>query len=606
MAEDKKSVEEKETEDFMEFNNPENMNAGNWMTPFPHTIEIGRTYREAAEIMERRQLSTLPIVDQEHRPVGLVTLPQLLKVFVKRNEDALIPISLRTNDLMVIRPEMGVLELFSIPHKQFLVVDENEALMGILTTRDILDAFSKYIYRLRQAENKMEVLKVILEKAYEGIAVVDENGILLEFNEAYSRFTGVKREDAIGRHVTEVIENTNLHMTVKTAIPDRGVLQTIQGQSMLVHRIPLWKGDKVVGAIGMLIFESVSEVYEILDRLQGDKVEERRQPKLITTEVAEDSRVTMNQIIGTSEPILSAKRLARKAARTAATILISGESGTGKEVFAKSIHNLSPYYNGPFISVNCGAIPEDLFESELFGYEEGAFTGAKRSGKLGKFELAQNGTIFLDEIGELSLLFQTKLLRVLQEREIERVGGVRKYSIDVRVIAATNRDIEKMVEEGTFREDLYYRLNIIRLHLPPLRERRDDIPVLLAHFVKEACNKYGIPEKRFTSEVVSALMGYAWKGNIRELVNLIEQIVILSNKGVIELEDLPETVHYSSAIEQQRPASKLDEFKSKSAEDEKELILQVLEHTGGNKTMAAKELGMHRTTLYQKLRKYGL
>lgn len=590
----------------MDLNANEALSAGNWMTPFPHTIRAGKTFREAARKMDELDISYLPVVDEQNRPVGLVSLKQLLPIFLNGGEGALIGDTGELDPSLLIREETSLLELATVPHQEFLVVDNEQSLVGILTSQDILDALSKFVYKLKQMENKAEVLNVILEKAYEGIAVVDENGILLEFNEAYSRFTGVKREDAIGRHVTEVIENTNLHMTVKTAIPDRGVLQNIQGQSMLVHRIPIWKEGKVVGAIGMLIFESVSEVYDILDRLQGDKIKKQSEPKLITAEVAEDSRVTMNQIVGTSEPILNAKRLARKAARTPATILITGESGTGKEVFAKSIHHLSPYFNGPFISVNCGAIPEDLFESELFGYEEGAFTGAKKSGKLGKFELAQNGTIFLDEIGELSLLMQTKLLRVLQEREIERVGGVKKHSIDVRVIAATNRDIEKMVEEGTFREDLYYRLNIIRLHLPALRERKEDIPVLLSHFISQACTKYGIPEKTFTAAAVSALIDRPWKGNIRELANMIEQIVIMSASDIIDLADLPRAAGSQTVNSPSSVPSKLDEFKWKSGEAEKQLIIQTLETVGGNKSEAALRLGIHRTTLYQKLKKYQL
>lgn len=586
--------------------NDDKLSAGHWMTPFPHTIEVGKTYREAAIMMEKLQLSKLPVVDGQGYPVGLVTIKQVMNLFLHGNPDEEIKSSIRIRDLVLIKQDVNLFDIFTIPHKQFLVVDDAEKLVGILTNQDILDGFSKYIYKLQQSENKVEALSVILEKAYEGIAVVDANGILLEFNEAYSRFTGVKREDAIGRHVTEVIENTNLHITVKTAIPNRGVLQMIQGQPMVVHRIPFWKNGKVVGAIGMLIFEGVSEVYEILDRLQGEKVKEHTKTKMITTEIAEDSRITMDQIIGTSESILRAKRLARKAARTAATILISGESGTGKEVFAKSIHHLSPYYNGPFISVNCGAIPENLFESELFGYEEGAFTGAKKEGKPGKFELAQNGTIFLDEIGELSLLLQTKLLRVLQEREAERVGGIKKYSVDVRVIAATNRNIEQMVEDGAFREDLYYRLNIIRLHLPPLRERQEDIPTLLAYFSKEVCGKYSIAEKQFTSSVVASLVDYQWKGNIRELVNTIEHIVIMSDKEMIDVNDLPQVMRKQSTDELEVKLSLIEQAKSVGEEAEKQLVLQTLKEVNGNKSQAAIKLGIHRTTLYQRLKKYNI
>ena len=574
------------------------------MTPYPHVIEVGKTFREAATVMEKLGLSYLPVVNEVGHVVGVVTLKQLVGIFLNGNLDEHIKGNIRPRDLLLIQKDANLLDLFSLPHKYYVVVDYQKKLIGILTNQDILDAFSKYIYKLQQTENTVEILSVILEKAYEGIAVVDENGILLEFNEAYSRFTGVKREDALGRHVTEVIENTNLHMTVKTGIPDRSVLQTIQGQPMVVHRIPLWKDGKIVGAIGMLIFEGVSEVYGILNRLQSEKIHKKSEPKMITTKIAEDSRITIDQIIGASESILHVKRLARKAARTTATVLVSGESGTGKEVFAKSIHHLSPYYNGPFISVNCGAIPENLFESELFGYEEGAFTGAKKGGKPGKFELAQNGTIFLDEIGELSLVLQTKLLRVLQERKVERVGGVQQYTVNVRVIAATNRNIEQMVEEGTFREDLYYRLNIIRLDLPALRERKEDIPTLLDHFLKEICVRYHIPKKQFTSNVVATLSDYHWKGNIRELVNTIEHIVIMTDKDIIDISDLPNVMRNQQSEDIDIDSSLIEQFKSIGEKEEKQLILQTLKEAGGNKSKAASNLGIHRTTLYQKLRKY--
>lgn len=580
------------------------LSVGNWMMPFPHVIKVGHTYREAAMMLKNLQLSSLPIIDDHGYPLGMLTDKHLLHIFLQGNEEEEIKASIHPNQYETVQQHDNLLDLFPISDKPMLVVDDQQKLIGILTELDFLDAFSKYIYKLQQTENTMEILSVILEKAYEGIAVVDENGVLLEFNEAYSRFTGVKREEAMGRHVTEVIENTNLHITVKTGIPDRGVLQTIQGQPMVVHRIPLRKDGEIIGAIGMLIFEGISEMYEMYDRLQGESLKNSGESKNITTLVAEDSRVTIDQIIGTSEQLLSVKRLARKAARTTATVFISGESGTGKEVFAKSIHHLSPAYNGPFISVNCGAIPENLFESELFGYEAGAFTGAHKDGKLGKFELAHNGTLFLDEIGELSLILQTKLLRVLQEREVERVGGVKRYQVNVRVIAATNRNIEQMVEEGSFREDLYYRLNIIRLHLPALRDRKEDIPILLDHFLKEVCHRYNIPEKRFSTAAVAVLMNEHWHGNIRELVNTVEQVAIMVDHDVIEVKDLP-TIMRSGIEEVRREGSPLlDQFKFAGEEAEKQLILQTLEGTRGNKSKAATMLGIHRTTLYQKLRKY--
>lgn len=242
--------------------------------------------------------------------------------------------------------------------------------------------------------------------------------------------------------------------------------------------------------------------------------------------------------MGRSEALETVKRLARKAARTPSTVLITGESGTGKELLARAIHAASPFAEGPFVSVNCAAIPENLLEAELFGYEEGAFTGARKGGKPGKIELADGGTLFLDEIGDMPLAMQAKLLRVLEERRVERVGGVTSRPVRVRVIAATNRSLEEMVRKGAFRADLYYRLNIIRLHLPPLRERRTDIPLLLSHHLERVVRRYRLPAKSFTKEAVSILLAYHWPGNVRELVNTVEALVNLVDGPDIRPEDL--------------------------------------------------------------------
>lgn len=585
--------------------NDEHLKVKNWMTPSPFCIQPGQTLAEASKMMADLHLESLPVADESNRLVGMITSRKLLNYFAQGNPgDALIG-SIPKSNQAAVRPDDSILDIMSLPYDQLPVTGEDGKLLGILTARDILDGLSKYLYKLRQQHNSAGALGAILESAYEGIAVVDENGILQEFNEAYSRFTGIKREDAIGRHVTEVIDNTHLHETVKTGIAERGVLQNIQGHDMVVHRIPLWKEGQITGAIGMLIFEGVTEVYKIYEKLQENQ---EAKPDLFTKKKENDSRVTLDQIIGTSEGITEVKRLARKAARTAATVLVTGESGTGKEMFAKSIHHLSPFSTGPFISVNCGAIPEPLFESELFGYEEGAFTGAKKGGKPGKFELADNGTIFLDEIGEMPLVMQTKLLRVLQEKEAERVGGVKKYQINVRVIAATNRNLMQMVETGEFREDLYYRLNIIQLHIPPLRERKKDIPVLLVHYLKEICERYQTPGKLFTSEAVNAFVQHPWRGNIREMVNTVEQLVTLVDGKVIDYHHLPEMLRKPEPTLQKvnRAAGSIEEAKLLSSQRESEIILDALRRAGGNKSRAADLLGIHRTTLYQKLKKHGI
>nr|WP_277735561.1 sigma 54-interacting transcriptional regulator [Priestia megaterium]WEZ37714.1 sigma 54-interacting transcriptional regulator [Priestia megaterium DSM 319] len=400
-----------------------------------------------------------------------------------------------------------------------------------------------------------------------------------------------------------------MHIVSETGTDERGYVQRIQGQDMIVHRIPIRKEEKIVGAIGMLIFEGVSELYNILGRMQelSRKVTEAHLPNPEQTE----NNNHFDQIIGESPAIQTVKEIARKAAKTPSTVLITGESGTGKELFAKAIHYSSPFSEGPFVSINCAAIPEQLLEAELFGYEEGAFTGARKGGKPGKFEQAHKGTLFLDEIGDMPLLMQAKILRVLQDREVERVGGMKSQHVDVRIIAATNKRLEDLVKKGEFREDLYYRLNIIRLSIPPLIERKEDIQILLIHHLKSFCEKFGIIKKSFSFEAMRYLQEYQWPGNIRELVNTVEMLVSLVENQEITEKDLP--AHFrkkdtSSFITEK--TSDTNRLLKKVREDilssEKDTILKALADVNGNKAAAARILGIQRSTLYIKLKKYGL
>lgn len=307
-------------------------------------------------------------------------------------------------------------------------------------------------------------------------------------------------------------------------------------------------------------------------------------------------------IIGKSKSLLSILDNILRVAKTTATVLILGESGTGKELIANAVHFNSDRKNKPYIKINCGAIPENLIESELFGYEKGAFTGA-HTRKIGKIEKANGGTVFLDEIGELPLALQVKLLRMLQEKEIERIGGLEPIKIDVRVIAATNRDLLRMVEEGTFREDLFYRLNVIPLYVPPLRERKDDIPLLIDYFMQHYCREVGRGKIYIDKEAMDKLVSYSWRGNIRELENVIERMVILSYEDVIKTSCLPKEISSEAVIHNNyvlpEGGINLDEL-------EKDLIIQALERTEYNQTKAAKLLGISRHTLIYRMEKYAL
>ncbi|XJZ27611.1 sigma 54-interacting transcriptional regulator [Bacillota bacterium Lsc_1132] len=575
----------------------------NWMTPNPHIVQPQQTIREAISIFQTHRIGYLPVVDDENRVQGLVSKSRLITYLLEDVSPDCFVSKIMKQSVITIHKSEQMEKTNNIPVGCLPVLDDTGRLAGILTKTDILKFFQFQLAQMKETLHSAEILNTILELAYEGIVVTNESGIIIEINDAYCRIVGKRREEVIGTSVTEIIENTRLHIVLKSGVAEKGYIQRIHGQDMVVHRIPIWKDGKVIGAIGMLIFEGVKDLYSILERTQ---VLSRQLTECRTAAVQKNQRTTsMDQILGQSEEIEEVKRIARKAARTPSTVLITGESGTGKEMFARAIHDLSSYSKGEFISVNCAAIPEHLLEAELFGYEDGAFTGAKKGGKPGKFELAHKGTIFLDEIGDMPPLMQSKILRVLQEKEVERVGGVVKHFVDVRIIAATNRSLESMVQERTFREDLYYRLNIIRLQIPPLRERRKDIPMLLKHHLFQICKQFIIEQKTLSDKALSVLMNYSWPGNVRELQNTVEMLVSLAESNVIHPDELPEKFTKNFYESDSQPVKKA-RIKEAVFEKEKELIIKTLLETNGNKSAAARKLGIRRSTLYEKLKKYEL
>ncbi|HEY3316458.1 MAG TPA: sigma 54-interacting transcriptional regulator [Bacillota bacterium] len=456
---------------------------------------------------------------------------------------------------------------------------------------------------LQAAQAKSQFLEAVMDSSYEGVVVVDREGRIIMINRAYADFLGKEPQDLIGRHVTEIIDNTRLHQVAQTGIPEISVVQRIKGQNILGHRIPIRLNGKVIGALGQLVFQRTEEIKGLVGRL--NLLEDRIQFYETQLQDILGARFTLDDVHGQSEAIREAKKVALKAARGDSTVLILGESGVGKEIFAHAIHRVGGRARGPFVKVNCAAIPEQLLESELFGYEPGAFTGAVKSGKPGKFELAEHGTIFLDEVGDMSPSMQAKLLRTLQEREIERVGGVKPIPVDVRVIAATNRDLKALVAEGTFRADLYYRLNVVSIVVPPLRERLGDIPEIIQRHMAKVCNELQVPLRHFSPAAMAAISAYAWPGNIRELLNVIERAVNLAEGEVIALEDLPPALRSATGRGEAGPffEGTLAEAVAKA---EREAITQAVEAAGGNKVKAARRLGIHRSTLYEKMGQFGL
>jgi len=349
----------------------------------------------------------------------------------------------------------------------------------------------------------------------------------------------------------------------------------------------------------------------MLDRSKTEHFSKRRKKGRSAFGGVWTTKYTFNDIIGESPEIKRVKILASKVSQTSATILLTGESGTGKELFAHSIHQASPRKDKPFVWVECSSIPKELLQSELFGYESGSFTDADKDGKIGKFEVANQGTVFLDEIADMPIEMQAEILRVLQEKEVIRIGGVQPKKVDFRVIAATNRDIERLVREDRFRNDLFYRLDVIRIHIPPLRERRDDISILIRHYLNFFCKKYNRPLIHFGLDAQKSLERYSWPGNVRELVNVIENLVICNDGNApITTKDIPEEISRGLYTYSKDSATDLKEsivqMKATIYKMERDMIVEALRKTNNNKIKAAKLLGIHRSGLYQKLKKYGI
>jgi PAS domain S-box-containing protein len=482
------------------------------------------------------------------------------------------------------------------------MIDETGKLFGALAVFKDITELVKLAEEITDLKEMRMMLEAIIHSSEEAISVVDEHGNGILINPAYTRITGLSEEEVIGKPATaDIAEGESMHMQVlKTRRPVRGVRMKVgpKNRDVVVNVAPIIVDGVLKGSVGVI--HDVSEIQRLTAELN-------RARQIIRTL---EAKYSFADIIGTSEEITVAIEQAKLAAKTPATILLRGESGTGKELFAHAIHNASDRKYNKFIRVNCAAISETLLESELFGYEEGAFSGAKRGGKRGLFEEANNGSIFLDEIGELSANTQAKLLRVLQEGEIVRVGGTKPIPINVRVIAATNVNLEKAIAEGTFREDLYYRLNRMPIYIPPLRARKEDIPALCQHLIQKLNQDYGRNVEGVTPAALDYLLSYDWPGNVRELENVLGRAMIFMkfNEVMIDVHHIPPldisrggtSFHKNEKEMEIRPLEEMVE------QYEAKIIEQALRKYNDNKTKTARALGISIRNLYYKLEKYGI
>ena len=454
--------------------------------------------------------------------------------------------------------------------------------------------------KLRHENARMqERLQMILESVQDGICVVDRSGEVTYVNPSYLRIVHKTPEMVVGQNVFETAADGNRCAVLRSGIARIGSIRHKKDGTTIVANVnPIFVDGEIAGVVSVI--KDITEIQTLMERLSqvSAKAEYLEQELLRTKKTAQ----AFANYIGKSGKIVDVLALASKAADSSANVLIRGESGTGKEVIAEGIHYASGRRRGPFIRVNCGAIPGALLESELFGHEKGAFTGAVRR-KLGKFELANHGTIFLDEIGELDKNLQVKLLRVLQQKEFDRVGGEETIHVDVRIIAATNRDLEAMVREGTFRDDLYYRLNVIPIILPPLRDRPDDIPLLVEHFIEKISKENKKDVRGITPDAMQMFMHYRWPGNVRELENVIERVITLMDTDLITAAMLPSYI--KGDIAGREVQSLADDTVLPWEEYEKQIIANALRQ-GTSFNGAAKLLRISHKTVAAKARKYGL
>ena len=484
----------------------------------------------------------------------------------------------------------GVVGLIAFNKEQSDIITDNaKDLTNFLgKMADLISNKLKAQIKTEELELEKKKLEILLNGMNKAVVSIDKEGNIDKYNVKFKEIFNMKDDNIEGENIFQLLDFIKKPSTNDLKKHKTGVFYYKENSRNL-------KG-----------IYNVSEI-AVKNKLKGYVIDfiENKDAIKNYNKINKDYKITLDNIISESEIMEHTKQKALIASKSNSTVLITGESGTGKELFARAIHNHSDRADNTFVTVNCAAIPDNLLESELFGYEEGAFTGAKKGGKLGKFEIAHKGTIFLDEIGDMSLHLQGKLLRVLQERELDKIGGKSNILIDVRVIAATNKNLVELVEKGQFREDLYYRLNVIPITLPALRQRKDDIPLLIDYMIKEYAHKLNKDVIGIEDDAKKTLIDYSWPGNVRELQNVIEYSINMSNSSLLNLDIIPNNIKSKYYDEK---SNKYEEIRTLEDLEKEEIskALNKFKHYKKDKELVAKSLGISRATLYRKLEKYNL
>ncbi|WP_366927909.1 sigma 54-interacting transcriptional regulator [Clostridium sp.] len=581
------------------------------------TLKENNTFSEASKLFSENNVEVIPIMDESEKVIGFITKDDIIKNFIKGTSPN-IHIKYFINGKIKIIDEDSNIQDY-IEEKEICMAVENAEgnFVGIFSGDNIfeqrLSNALKKISELKKrfncdsecGETKLNCteLDAIIESSYDGIFVTDGKANTLKINRSYENITGLPRKDMINRNMYELekegyISKSSTLMVLKNRKSNTIEQEFSTGKKVLVSSNPIFD-DKNNITMVVTNVRDITNLYELEEQLAKNmQLTEKYYSEI---EAMRIEYLNLTEIIAKDKLMINLLELAKRVANVDTTVLILGETGVGKEEIAKFIHRNSRRQNKNFIKINCGAIPQNLIESELFGYVKGAFTGANKEGKMGLFEVADGGTVFLDEVGELPLDIQVKLLNVLQEGVVERVGAVKPIKIDVRVIAATNRNLEDMTKEKSFRSDLYYRLNVVPLTVPPLRDRREDIVPLIQHFLSLLNIKYNF-EKTFTIEAVNTLYNYSWPGNVRELKNIVERVIVMSSSDKIFKSDLP-MKNSSDCIEKNFGYEDICNLKEAVGKVEAKLISKAFDNAG-NVRDAAKMLGIDASTFVRKRKKY--
>lgn len=556
------------------------------------------TLGEAINLIVNQNEREIMVDNGEGGIKGLVSLTDIYHLSIKcKNYKNELVKNIMTTNLISVDKEAKIDECRNIMMKNnigVLPVLENEKIIGVVNQKHIRD----FLYM--ELEDYGITIKHIVGEIKEGICAINNDGKVVLWNKFMENRYGIKSEYIVGQNIEKYLRGTVSSKVLKTKTRESGIYKNQENDVYgLVDANPIFINSEFVGVVCTEV--DITEAKKLSHKL--DKANDRL--KYLEDEVKILSKGSFDNILGRSYKLERAKEVAKRVSKTTSSIFIFGESGTGKEVFARAIHDYSER-KGPFIPINCSAIPSELFESEFFGYESGAFTGANKKGKMGIFELAKEGTLFLDEIADLPLSMQAKLLRVLQEREVRRIGGEKTIKIDTRIISATNKNLKDLVSQNKFREDLYYRLNVVEIDLPPLRERKEDILLLVDKFVKEICKQNGKESLNISKEAMDILQRYTWKGNIRELKNTIENIVVLSRGKNIDKDNIPVHIIESSKMNNLLAEDYPLDLNKAISKLEINTINKALDMAKGNKAKAAKILNIPRTTLYYKIDQYNI